>query len=98
MITGIIYNRVPNTSNGQLGYTDRWVGQMYQIGRHWVECERIELETILINRQEYLTLKVYFTGDIVHTIPYNHDIEIIDERATANNEGNTEQGEVSTGE
>ena len=83
MITRIIYNKVPNNTNGSMGFTERTVGQMYQIDYRFSKCTGIDTEEGL-GKTKTFNFRVYYECGVEHVIPDNHDIEFYEENETDN--------------
>ena len=70
-----------------MGYTERTVGQMYQIDYRYTKCVGIELKML---RKDNAGFAVYYECGVKHLIPYNNDIEFYEENET-DNEGAVKQ-------
>ena len=90
MITRIIYNRVPNNSNGSMGVAIRTVGEPCQVDHRWSVVTAIDLEEMKMDKVKVYNFRVYYECGVEHVIPYNHDIEYYEENET-DNEGAVKQ-------
>jgi len=87
MITRIIFNMAPNTTEGRVYYWDRTVGQADAYAYPFDKVKTIELEHGL--KKAEINFRITYEGGVEEVIPYNHDIIYYEDNAT-DNEGTSE--------